>query len=58
MSDKDRQKKDGQRKEKKNRKMRGAENERSQTATSPQQARDASNLTDTEPGAAEITGKS
>ncbi len=58
MSDKDRQKKDGQRKEKKNKKMRGAENERSQTTTSPQQARDVSNLTDTEPGAAEVTGKS
>ena len=58
MSDKDRQKKDGQRQDKKNKKMHEAENERSQKATSPQQARDVSNLSDTQPGAAEVSGKS
>jgi hypothetical protein len=52
MSDKDRQKKDGQRKDKKNKARRDAENPRKQTASSPQQVRDASNLTDAQPGAA------
>jgi hypothetical protein len=52
MSDKERQKKDGQRKDKKNQRMRERENEVVQEATAPQQARDASNLTDTQPGAA------
>jgi len=51
MSEKKRQKKDGQRKDKKNKAMHDAENEREQQATSPQAARDVSNLTDTEPGA-------
>ena len=51
MSDKDRQKKDGERKDKKNERRRESENEVLQTASAPQQARDASNLTDTQPGA-------
>lgn len=51
MSEKKRQKKDGQRKDKKNKAMRDSENDREQQAASPQQAKDASNLTDTEPGA-------
>ena len=53
MSDKDRQKKDGERKEKKNQRRHERENEVVQEATAPQQARDASNLTDTQPGAAD-----
>jgi hypothetical protein len=52
MSEKKRQKKDGRNKDKKNKAMRESENDRKQTATAPQQARDQSNLTDTEPGAA------
>ena len=52
MSDKDRQKKDGQRKEKKNQRMHERENEVVQQAVAPQQVRDASNLTDTQPGPA------
>lgn len=51
MSDKDRQKKDGERKDKDNKQTRESENEVVQTASAPQQARDASNLTDTQPGA-------
>jgi hypothetical protein len=51
MSEKKRQKKDGQRKDKKNKAMHDSENDREQQASSPQAARDASNLTDTEPGA-------
>ena len=51
MSDKDRQKKDGERKDKKNQQMHERENEVVQDASAPQQARDASNLTDTQPGA-------
>jgi hypothetical protein len=50
MSDKDRQKKDHQRTDKKNKAMREHENPRVQRADPPQQARDESNLTDTEPG--------
>jgi hypothetical protein len=50
MSEKKRQKKDGQRKDKKNKAMHDSENEREQRADPPQAARDASNLTDTEPG--------
>jgi len=52
MSDKDRQKKDGERKDKKNQRMHEGENEVVQQAVAPQQARDVSNLTDTMPGAA------
>ena len=44
MSDKDRQKKDGQRTDKKNKAMREHENERTERADPPQQARDVSNL--------------
>ena len=51
MSDKDRAKKDHMRTDKKNKAMREQENPRTQRADPPQQARDASNLTDTEPGA-------
>ena len=57
MSEKQRQKKDGRNKDKKNKAMRESENDRQQTATSPQQARDQSNLTDTEPGAASYQDK-
>ena len=53
MSDKDRQKKDGERKDKKNERRRESENEVVQEANPPQQARDASNLTDTQPGPAD-----
>jgi hypothetical protein len=53
MSDKDRQKKDGERKDKKNQQMHERENEVVQKASAPQQARDASNLTDTQPGPAD-----
>ena len=53
MSEKTRQKKDGRNKDKKNQAMRERENERVQEATAPQQARDASNLTNTEAGAAD-----
>jgi hypothetical protein len=56
MSDKDRQKKDGGRKDKKNQRMRERENEVVQGANAPQQARDASNLTDKQPGAADTSG--
>ena len=53
MSDKDRQKKDGERTDKKNQAMRERENEVVQEASAPQQVRDASNLSDTEPGPAD-----
>jgi hypothetical protein len=53
MSDKDRQKKDGGRKDKKNQRRHERENEVVQQAVTPQQARDASNLTDTQPGPAD-----
>ena len=49
MSDKDRQKKDHMRTDKKNKAMRDRENPRTQRADPPHQARDESNLTDTEP---------
>jgi hypothetical protein len=53
MSDKDRRKKDGQDKNKKNQATRGGEkNQRKQGANAPQQAKAQSNLTDKEPGAA------
>ena len=53
MSDKDRRKKDGQDRNKKNHATREAnKNQRKQKATAPQQAKAQSNLTDTEPGAA------
>jgi hypothetical protein len=52
MSDKDRQKKDHHRKDKKNKAMREQENKRKQQASPRHQAKDESNLTDSEPGAA------
>ena len=52
MSEKDRQKKDHERTDKKNKRRRDSENPRLQTAQSPQQAKDVSNLTDTQPAAA------
>jgi hypothetical protein len=54
MSEKTRQKKDGERTDKKNKQMHERENEVVQTASVPQQTRDASNLTDTQPGAADV----
>ena len=56
MSEKKRQKKDGERKDKKNQARRESENEIVQGASAPQQARDASNRTDREPGAADTSG--
>ena len=53
MSDKKRQKKDGQRKDKKNQAMRASENEVVQEASSPNQVRDQSNRTDEQPGPAD-----
>ena len=50
MSEKKRQKKDGERKDKKNQRMHERENEMVQGASAPQQARDAANLTDRLPG--------
>ena len=50
MSDKDRAKKDHQRTDKKNQAMRERENSRAQTASPKHQAKDESNLTDTQPG--------
>lgn len=51
MSDKDRQKKDHQRTDKKNKARRDSENPRLQTAQPRRQAKDESNLTDTQPAA-------
>ena len=53
MSEKKRQKKDGGRKDKKNQRTRGRENEVVQEASPPMQARDQSNRTETQPGAAD-----
>jgi len=53
MSEKKRQKKDGQRKDKKNQQMRESENEFVQGASAPTQARDQSNRTDEQPGPGE-----
>ena len=52
MSDKDRQKKDHKQTDKKNKARRDSENPRLQTANPRHQARDESNLTDTQPAAA------
>jgi len=52
MSDKDRQKKDQKRTDKKNKARRESENPRLQTAQPRHQAKDESNLTDTQPAAA------
>jgi hypothetical protein len=51
MSDKDRAKKDHERTDKKNKAMRDHENPRTQRADPPQQAKDVSNLTDSQPAA-------
>ena len=56
MSDKDRRKKDHERQDKKNRAMRN-ENPRAQKASPPHQAKDESNLTDTQPGADQKRGR-
>jgi hypothetical protein len=53
MSDKERQKKDGQNKDKKNKATRENENPRKQTASPKHQAKAESNLTDTEPAPGE-----
>jgi hypothetical protein len=53
MSEKTRQKKDGQRKDKKNKAMHERENEVVQEANSPLQVRDQSNRTDAQPGPAD-----
>lgn len=50
MSDKDRQKKDHKRKDKENKAMRERGNPRKQQASTRQQAKDVSNLTDLEAG--------
>ena len=50
MSDKDRQKKDGKRKDKKNQAMHEGRNPNQQGASAPNKARDQSNLTDKQPG--------
>jgi len=50
MSDKDRQKKDHRRKDKDNKAMRERGNPRKQQAAPRHQAKDESNLTDSEPG--------
>lgn len=50
MSDKDRQKKDHSRKDKENKAMRESENPRDQHASPRHQAKDESNLTDSEAG--------
>lgn len=52
MSEKKRQKKDGQNKDKKNQAARERENPRQVTANAPEQAKDQSNFTDTEAGGA------
>ena len=57
MSEKKRQKKDGRRKDKKSQAMRGRENESVQESRQREQARDQSNLTDTQPGAADTSGR-
>lgn len=50
MSDKDRQKKDHRRKDKENKSMRESNNQQSQHASPRHQAKDESNLTDSEAG--------
>jgi len=57
MSDKDRRKKDGQRKDKKNQARREGVNKREQKAEPEHQARAESNLTDTQPGPGDRTGQ-
>jgi hypothetical protein len=56
MSEKKRQKKDGQRVDKKNQARRERENEVVQETNSPLQGRDQSNFTEKQPGAADMSG--
>jgi hypothetical protein len=56
MSEKKRQKKDGERQDKKNQRRRESENEVVQETNSPLQGRDQSNFTETQPGAADMSG--
>ena len=56
MSEKKRQKKDGERTDKKNQQRRESENEVVQETNSPLQGRDQSNFTETQPGAADVSG--
>ena len=56
MSDKDRNKKHGQRKDKKNQARRERENDRVQEARPRIKSRDQSNFTETQPGAADVSG--
>ena len=57
MSEKTRQKKDGQRTDKKRQAMRERENEVVQETKTPLQGRDQSNFTETQPGAADVSGR-
>ena len=57
MSEKTRQKKDGQRKDKKNEAMRQRENEVVQETKTPLKGRDQSNFTETQPGASDMSGR-
>lgn len=53
MSDKDRKKKDGRNKDKKNKAMHDRENDRTLDSYAPQQGRAGSNLSDTQAGASD-----
>ncbi len=57
MSEKKRQKKDGQRVDKKNQARRESENEVVQDSSPPLKGRDQSNFTETQPGAADMSGR-
>lgn len=57
MSEKKRQKKDGERKDKKNQARRERENEVVQESSPPLKGRDQSNFTETQPGAADTSGR-
>ena len=57
MSEKKRQKKDGRRVDKKNQARRERENEVVQDSSPPLKGRDQSNFTETEPGAADMSGR-
>lgn len=57
MSEKKRQKKDGRRVDKKNQARRERENEVVQDSSPPLKGRDQSNFTETQPGAADMSGR-
>ncbi|HEV3469848.1 MAG TPA: hypothetical protein VG148_11050 [Pyrinomonadaceae bacterium] len=57
MSEKKRQKKDGRRVDKKNQARRERENEVVQDSSPPLKGRDQSNFTETQPGAADVSGR-